>query len=128
MIMNTTMLKFSKDHEWVRVEGNTAYIGISDFAQQALGDIVFVDLPQAGTKISAGGVFAAVESVKAVSEVFAPVSGAIIEVNEALNDAPELLNEKPYEAWIAKAEMENPGELAALMDAGAYEAFCKEGA
>ncbi len=125
--MSTKSLKFSQEHEWVKAEGVTAYIGISDFAQHSLGDIVFVDLPKAGAKISAGKVFAAVESVKAVSDIFAPVSGKIIEVNEALNDAPELINEDPYENWIVMVEMEEPSELAALMDSEAYDEFCKEG-
>lgn len=125
--MSTKSLKFSQEHEWVKAEGVTAYIGISDFAQHSLGDIVFVDLPKAGVKISAGKVFAAVESVKAVSDIFAPVSGKIIEVNEALNDAPELINEDPYENWIVMVEMEEPSELAALMDSEAYDEFCKEG-
>ncbi len=125
--MSTKSLKFSQEHEWVRTEGVTAYIGISDFAQQALGDIVFVDLPKTGAKISAGKVFAAVESVKAVSDIFAPISGKIIEVNEALNDAPELINEDPYENWIVMVEMEEPSELLNLMDSEAYDEFCKEG-
>lgn len=118
--------KFSKDHEWVDVKGNIAYIGISDFAQHALGDIVFVDLPKIGKKITAHGIFASVESVKAVSDVYSPVSGAVTEVNSALDGAPELLNQEPYENWIIAVELDNPFELDALMNKADYDEFCSK--
>jgi glycine cleavage system H protein len=125
--MNLDNIKFSRDHEWASAEGTTAHIGISDFAQKTLGDIVFVELPLPGQRISAGAVFSEVESVKAVSDIIAPVSGEILEVNDALNDAPELLNENPYENWIVKVRLLDPSELDALMDAKEYEAYCRKG-
>ncbi len=117
-------LKYSKSHEWVRMDGDVAVIGISDFAQDALGDLVFVNLPQVGDDVTAGEAFGDVESVKAVSDVNAPVTGVVEEVNEELADAPEAMNEDPYEAWFVKV-----GEISAtveLMDAEAYEAFVAE--
>jgi len=117
-------VKFTKEHEWVRAEGVFAYVGISDFAQDSLGDIVFVELPRAGAVLAAGGAFGTVESVKAVSDLYAPVSGTIIEVNTGLEDAPELLNESPYDTWIIKLEIADAGELDQLMDADEYEEFC----
>ena len=117
-------LKYSKDHEWVKTEGETAIIGISDFAQDALGDIVFVNLPEAGDEVVAGEVFGDLESVKAVSDMLSPVSGTVAAVNEELADTPEILNSDPYGAWIIKVEGITDTED--LMDADAYEEFCKE--
>jgi len=119
------MIKFTKKHEWIRVEGGVAYIGLSDFAQEALSDIVFVELPKIGAKLEAGKMFASVESVKAVSDVFAPASGTVVEINEDLENAPELINENALESWIAKIELADDKELDALMDAAEYEEFCK---
>ena len=117
-------LKYSKDHEWVKFEGDTAIIGISDFAQDALGDVVFVNLPGEGDEAPAGEAFGDVESVKAVSDLVSPVSGTIVAVNEELADAPEMLNSDPYGAWIIKVEGVTAQEE--LLDAAAYEAFCAE--
>ena len=117
-------LKYSKSHEWVKMEGNVAVIGISDFAQDALGDVVFVNLPGVGDAAEAGEAFGDVESVKAVSDLVSPVSGEIIEVNEALSDAPEALNSDPYGSWIIKVSGITATEE--LLDAAAYEAFCAE--
>ena len=117
-------LKYSKDHEWVKFEGDTAIIGISDFAQDALGDVVFVNLPGEGDEVNAGETFGDVESVKAVSDLVSPVSGTIVAVNEELADAPETLNSDPYGAWIIKVEGVSAQEE--LLDAAAYEAFCAE--
>ena len=116
-------LKYSKDHEWVKFEGNIAVIGITDFAQDAMGDVVFINLPGEGDEVTVGDTFGDIESVKAVSDVCSPVSGTIVAVNEELADAPETLNKDPYGAWIIKVEYT---EQADLMDAEAYEAFCKE--
>ena len=117
-------LKYSKDHEWVKFEGDTAIIGISDFAQDALGDVVFVNLPGEGDEATAGEAFGDVESVKAVSDLVSPVSGTIVAVNEELADAPEMLNSDPYGAWIIKVE--GITEQEELLDAAAYEAFCQQ--
>ena len=117
-------LKYSKDHEWVKFEGDTAIIGISDFAQDALGDVVFINLPSEGDEVNAGEAFGDVESVKAVSDLVSPVSGTIVAVNEELADAPETLNSDPYGAWIIKVEGVSAQEE--LLDAAAYEAFCAE--
>ena len=117
-------LKYSKSHEWIKYEGDVAIIGISDYAQDALGDVVFVNLPAVGDEVTAGESFGDVESVKAVSDLISPVSGVICEINEALDDAPETLNEDPYGAWIIKVE--NVTEEEELLDAAAYEAFCAE--
>ncbi len=117
-------LKYSKDHEWVKFEGDTAIIGISDFAQDALGDVVFINMPGEGDEVTAGEAFGDVESVKAVSDLVSPVSGTIVAVNEDLVDAPETLNADPYGAWIIKVEGVTAQEE--LLDAAAYEAFCAE--
>ena len=117
-------LKYSKSHEWIKYEGDVAIIGISDYAQDALGDVVFVNLPSVGDEVTAGESFGDVESVKAVSDLISPVSGVICEVNEALDDAPETLNEDPYGAWIIKVEKVTEEE--GLLEADAYEAFCAE--
>ena len=114
-------LRYSKEHEWVRVDGSRATIGITSFAAEELGDIVFVELPEVGAVLKQFATFGVVESVKAVSDLYAPVSGEVMEVNDALRDAPELLNSDPFgEGWIAKVELADPSELDALMDAAAY--------
>ena len=117
-------LKYTKDHEWMVMEGDIAVIGISDFAQDALGDVVFINLPEVGDTVTAGESFGDVESVKAVSDLISPVTGTVCAINEELIDAPEKLNEDPYGAWIIKVE--NVTEEDDLMDAAEYEAFCKE--
>lgn len=122
-----TDLKYAKSDEWVRVEGDTATVGISDYAQNQLSDIVFVELPTAGTVIKQGASFGAVESVKAASDVYLPVSGEVTAVNDALSDTPELVNAEPYGgAWMVKVKLSNPSELDGLMDAAAYEKYCAE--
>lgn len=119
-------LYYSESHEYVKVEGNVGYIGITDYAQHALGNVVYVDLPDVDDEVTAGEEFGAVESVKAASDIISPVSGTIIEVNEALDDEPELLNKDPWENWIIKVELSDKSELDSLMDAAAYEAFCEK--
>ena len=118
-------LFYSESHEWVKVDGETAIIGISDHAQQARGNIVYVDMPEEEDEVTANEDFGAVESVKAASDLISPVSGVVVEVNEALADAPELLNKDAYENWIIKVKMDDPEELKNLMDAAAYEKFCE---
>ena len=118
-------LFYSESHEWVKVDGETAIIGISDHAQQAMGNIVYVDMPEEEDEVTANEDFGAVESVKAASDLISPVSGVVVEVNEALADAPELLNQDAYENWIIKVKMDDPEELKNLMDAAAYEKFCE---
>ena len=117
-------LKYSKSHEWLKEEDGVSVIGISDFAQDALGDVVFVNLPEVGDDAAAGEAFGDVESVKAVSDLISPVSGTVCEVNEDLLDQPELLNEDPYGTWLIKVE--NVTDTEELLDAAAYEAFCAE--
>ena len=117
-------LKYSKSHEWIKMDGDVAIIGISDFAQDALGDVVFINLPAEGDEVTAGENFGDVESVKAVSDLICPVSGVICAVNEELLDAPEKLNQDAYAAWIIKVE--NITDQEELLDAAAYEAFCAE--
>lgn len=117
-------LKYAESHEWVKVEGDIAVIGISDFAQHSMGDLSYVDMPSVGDEVAAGEEFGAVESVKAASDLISPVSGTVIEVNEALEDEPELLNEDPYANWIIKVQMSEPGEVDSLLDAVAYEKLC----
>ena len=117
-------LKYSKSHEWVRTEDGVTVVGISDFAQDALGDVVFINLPAEGDEVSAGESFGDVESVKAVSDIISPVTGVICAVNDALSDAPETLNADPYGAWIIKVK--DVGETEELLDAAAYEAHCAE--
>ena len=117
-------LKYTKSHEWIRYEDGVAVIGISDFAQDALGDVVFVNLPAVGDEVTAGETFGDVESVKAVSDLISPVSGVVCEVNEELDDSPENLNEDPYGAWIIKVE--NVAEEEELLCAADYEAHCAE--
>ena len=118
-------LFYSESHEWVKVDGETAIIGISDHAQQAMGNIVYVDMPEEEDEVTADEDFGAVESVKAASDLISPVSGVVVEVNEALADAPELLNKDAYENWIIKVKMDDPEELKNRMDAAAYEKFCE---
>ena len=117
-------LRYTNEHEWVRVEGNLARVGITDYAQDALGDVVYVALPEAGTAVAAMASCCEVESTKSVSEVFAPVSGTVAEVNSDLADAPQMMNEDPYgKGWIFAVEMSDPAEVAGLMDAAGYQAF-----
>ena len=114
-------LKYSKDHEWIRVEGDEAYVGITDFAQSQLGDIVFVDVTTEGETLAQGEVFGTIEAVKTVSDAFLPVGGEVLEFNAALNDAPEMVNKDPYgEGWMVKIKMTNPAELDALLSAEDY--------
>ncbi len=116
-------LRYSKEHEWVRVEGSRATIGITSFAADELGDIVFVEVPDVGSSLSQFATFGVVESVKAVSDLFSPISGEVVEVNEALRESPELLNSDPFgEGWIAKVELADASEVDALMDADTYTA------
>ena len=117
-------LYYSESHEYVRVEGDFGFIGITDYAQHQLGNVVYVDLPEADDEVEAGEEFGAVVSVKAASDLNSPVSGTVVEVNEALEDQPELLNQDPWENWIIKVELSDKSELDNLMDAEAYEAFC----
>ena len=118
-------IKYADSHEWVKVEGNIGIIGISDYAQHSLGDIVYVDLPSEGDEINKGEEFGAVESVKAASDLYSPVRGTIIEINSALEDQPELINQDAYENWIIKVELADPAELDSLLDAAAYEKICE---
>ncbi len=119
-------LHYSKDHEWVRVEGDVAVIGITDYAQNSLGDVVYVELPKAGEEFSVNESFGSVESVKAVSEVFTPVSGTVTQVNDALADEPEKVNEDPYgQGWMIRLRMSKPGEVDSLLTAAEYEDFTK---
>ncbi len=120
-------LKYTKEHEWLKVEGNVGVVGITAHAAEQLGEITFVEIPDVGMEVSAGDVLTTVESVKSVSEVFAPVSGKVVEVNEKLSDAPETVNNDPYgEGWICKLEMSNPAETESLLDASAYQALIEE--
>ena len=117
-------LYYSESHEWVKVEGNIAIVGITDYAQHALGSIVYVDMPEVDDEVAKEEDFGAVESTKAASDLISPVSGTVVEINEALEDNPELINENAFENWIMKVEMSDAAELEGLMDAAAYEAFC----
>ena len=119
-------LYYSESHEYVTVEGDFAYVGITEYAQHALGKVVYVDMPEVDDEVEAGEDFGAVESVKAASDLISPVSGTVVEVNEALEDKPELINEDAFENWIMKVEMSDKSELDNLMDAAAYEEICKE--
>ena len=119
--------KYTEEHEWIQVEKDVVTVGITDFAQDALGDIVFVELPEVGYQAVAGKTFGVVESVKAVSDIYSPVSGEVIEVNEELPDTPELVNSSPYEdAWMLKIKLSDPAELDGLLDVNAYKAFTEE--
>ena len=117
-------LYYSESHEFVRVEGDFGFIGITDFAQNALGNVVYVDMPEVDDEVAAGEEFGAVESVKAASDLYSPVSGTVVEINEALEDEPELINQDAFANWIIKVELSDKSELDSLMDAAAYEAFC----
>ena len=117
-------LYYSESHEYIRVEGDYGFIGITDYAQNALGNVVYVDMPEVDDEVEAGEEFGAVESVKAASDLISPVSGTVVEVNEALEDQPELINQDAFGTWIIKVELKDKSELDNLMDAAAYEAFC----
>ena len=116
-------LKYTKDHEWVRLAGDAAEVGITDFAQEQLGDVVYVELPDVGRAVTAGDSFGSIESVKAVSELFAPVSGEVVEVNAALKDHPEVVNKNPHTTWMIKVRPSNPAEVSGLLDSAQYQAL-----
>ena len=118
--------KYTKEHEWLKSDGSTATIGITDYAQQSLGDIVFVDLPKVGTELAAGKAFGSVESVKAVSDLYAPASGTVAEVNSELATAPEKINKDAHGSWMVKITLKNPGELSSLLSAADYDKFVAE--
>ncbi len=119
-------LYYSESHEYVRVEGDFGFVGITDYAQHALGSVVYVDMPEVDDEVSAGEEFGAVESVKAASDLISPVTGVVVEINEALEDQPELINADPYENWIIKVSLSDATDLDKLMDAKAYSAFCEK--
>lgn len=119
-------LFYTEDHEWVRLEGNTVSIGITDFAQSSLGDIVFVELPEDGSDVSAGDSFGVVESIKSVSDLYSPVSGKVLEKNTPVEETPELINQQPFDAWLIKVEVQNTDEVTKLMDSQAYSDFCNQ--
>jgi glycine cleavage system H protein len=121
-----TDYRYTREHEWISVEGNIGSIGITDYAQNSLGDIVYVDAPKVGAEVAAAKPFGSVESVKAVSDLFAPVTGKVTEVNEELKTAPDKINADPHGTWIIRVELANPAELGALLDATAYERFIAE--
>jgi glycine cleavage system H protein len=116
-------LRYTKDHEWIRVAGDQAEVGITDYAQQQLGDVVYVDLPDVGRTVQAGESFGSIESVKAVSELFAPMSGEVVAVNPTLKDRPEAVNSAPHTTWMIKVRLANPGDAESLLDATQYEAL-----
>jgi glycine cleavage system H protein len=119
--------RYSKEHEWIRVEGGVGTVGITDYAQQALGDVVFVELPKPGTRLTKGQTMGTVESVKAVSDIYSPVGGEVLEINESLAQSPEQINSDPHgAAWLAKIRLTNPDDISSLMDAVAYEAYIAE--
>lgn len=119
-------LRYADSHEWVLLEGDIATVGITDYAQHALGSIVYVDMPEVGDEVTAGEEFGAVESVKAASDLISPISGEVVEINEALEDSPELVNTDAFENWIMKVKVSNPAEVEALLDAAAYAKICEE--
>ncbi|HUB29052.1 MAG TPA: glycine cleavage system protein GcvH, partial [Terracidiphilus sp.] len=121
-----TQYRYTKEHEWIDVDGANGTIGITDYAQGSLGDIVYVDAPKVGDTVTAGTAFGSIESVKAVSDLFSPVSGKVTAVNEELKTAPDKINENPHGTWIIKVELANPAELDGMLDAAAYEAFIAE--
>lgn len=121
-----TQYRYTREHEWIDIDGSNGAIGITDYAQNSLGDIVYVDAPKVGDSVTAGTAFGSVESVKAVSDLYSPVSGKVTAVNEELKTAPDKINENPHGAWIIKVELTNPGEIDSLLDAAAYEAFIAE--
>ena len=118
-------LKYTKDHEWTKIDGDIVTIGITDFAQGSLGDIVFVELPEVDTELEAGGTFGVVESIKSVSDLFSPLTGTVVECNEELEASPELLNESCYDSWIIKLKVSNSSETSTLIDAAAYKEHCE---
>lgn len=118
-------LKYAESHEWVRVEGNKAYVGITDYAQDKLGDVVYVEVPEVGTVVEAGDQFIVLESVKAASDVYAPISGTVVEVNEELEDNPALINESAFDAWIVAIDMSMPTEMKSLLSSDEYEEICE---
>ena len=118
--------KYTREHEWIQVSGNTGLVGITDHAQESLGDIVFVELPKVGGNLDAGRTFGTVESVKAVSELYAPVAGRVVEINESLNQSPEQINKDAHRAWMVKIELTHPDDLKSLMSADEYEAYIAE--
>jgi glycine cleavage system H protein len=118
-------LKYTKDHEWIRISGNEAHVGITDYAQKQLGDVVFVELPDVGRHVKQGEVFGTIESVKAVSELFSPVGGEVIEVNNALADHPEKVNSDPHATWMVRLRIDNATDAASLLDSAAYADFVK---
>ena len=118
--------RYTREHGWIALDGSMGTIGITDYAQSSLGDIVYVDLPKVGDPVAAGAVFGSVESVKAVSDLYAPVSGTVTAINEELNDSPEKINSAPHESWIIKVELSTPAEVDSLLAAAAYEAFVAE--
>jgi len=118
--------QYTNDHEWLRLANGTAEVGITDYAQRQLGDVVYVDLPEVGRAVTAGQAFGTIESVKAVSELFAPMSGTVTEVNAALQDHPESVNERPHETWLIRVAISNPSEAAGLLDSAQYEALVAE--
>jgi glycine cleavage system H protein len=117
--------KYTKDHEWIELEGDRGTVGITDYAQQQLGDVVYVDLPEVGAKLKQGQSFGTIESVKAVSELYSPVAGEVAEVNTALKDKPEMINKDPHATWMVVLKLTNPGEVGALLDATQYQALLK---
>lgn len=120
-------VKYTKEHEWIRLEGNIATLGISDYAQDQLGDIVFAELPEAGETLDKGDIFGVVESTKSVSDLFVPLSGKVLEVNDTLLDSPEMINEDPFgEGWMIKMEIKNPAEAENLLDVAAYQKMIQE--
>ena len=119
-------LRYAESHEWVSLDGDIATIGITDYAQHALGDIVYVDMPEVGDEVTAGEEFGAVESVKAASDLYSPVSGEVVEINEALEDEPGLINQDAFENWIMKVKVSDPSEVDALLDAEAYAKICED--
>lgn len=125
--MNPKNLKYHREHDWARVDGDTAIFGLTSFAQESLGDIVFIELPEVGTEVTAGAPYAEVESVKAVSDVYAPLSGSVTEINEEVVDAPELINESPFdEGWLVKVKLSDPAEQDDLMTADEYDQLLSE--
>ncbi len=121
--MYPSHLKYTSDHEWVSVDGDHGTVGITHFAQQQLGDVVYVELPEVGTVLTVGQPFGTIESVKAVSELFAPVSGTVVEVNSTLKDRPDAINSAPHDTWMIKVQLGNPADVSALLDAAEYEAL-----
>jgi glycine cleavage system H protein len=121
-----TNFRYTREHEWIEISGSIGVIGITDYAQASLGDIVYVDLPKVGDPVTANETFGSVESVKAVSDLFSPVTGTVTAINEELKDSPDKINGKPHETWIVKVELADPAQINALLDAAAYEAFIAE--